>query len=328
MRMLVLGGTAWLGGSVARRALEEAWEVTCLARGESGTTPPGAAAVTADRTSPGAYDEVRDRDWDAVVDVSRQPGQVRSALHALGQRTGHWTFVSTGNVYADLSSPISEGSPLRAPVTGDVVGVEEYGEGKVACEQAVASLPHHLIWRAGLLGGPGDPSDRFGYWVSRFALAGSGEVLVPDIVAQPVQVLDVRDLADWIVRAATEGVTGVLNAAGDQVPFGPVLDSAESVAGFTGSRVAADPQWLLDHDVQHWAGPRSLPLWLPDDSLGMTQMSVIRARGAGFAARSLEETLRATLADERSRGLDRERRAGLTRADELALIADRSVSAR
>lgn len=322
MKMLVLGGTAWLGGEVAKHAVDDGWEVTCLARGESGTAPAGARLVTADRTEPGAYDAVRDTDWDAVVDVSRQPGQVRSAVEALGHRARHWSFVSTGNVYADLAKPITEDSPLREPLEADVAGMEEYGEGKVACEQAVASLPRHVIWRAGLISGPGDPSDRFGYWVSRFALAGDGPVLVPDVPEQPVQVVDVRDVAGWIVWAAADGTTGVFNAAGDQVAFETALDLAAEAAGFTGERVAVDPQWLLEHEVEQWMGPRSLPLWLPDEFLGLTQKSVARARAAGFVTRPLEETLAATLADERDRGLDRERRAGLTRADELALLAE------
>lgn len=328
MRMLVLGGTAWLGGWVARHAVDEGWAVTCLARGESGTPPEGVRLVVADRTRPDAYDQVRDTDWDAVVDVARQPGQVRSAVAALGDRARHWSFVSTGNVYADLAHPLSEDSPLREPISADVAGPEEYGEGKVACEQAVSALPTHLIWRAGLIGGPGDPSDRFGYWVSRFALAGDQPVLVPDVPDQPVQVVDVRDLTGWVVRAATDGTTGILNAAGDQLPFVVLLDLAAKVAGFGGDRVAAAPEWLVDHDVQPWMGPRSLPLWLPDDALGMTQKSVDRARRAGFDVRPLTDTLAATLADERERGLDRDRRAGLTRADEVALLSDPSLPAR
>ncbi|HET8561796.1 MAG TPA: NAD-dependent epimerase/dehydratase family protein [Marmoricola sp.] len=326
MRMLVLGGTAWLGREIARRALEEGWEVSCLARGESGAPPEGVRLVTADRTQRGVYEEVPG-DWDAVVDVARQPGQVRSAVAALGARAGHWTLVSTGNVYADLSVPLTEDSPLREPLVGDVAGMEEYGEGKVACEQAVRGLSNHTIWRAGLIGGPGDPSDRFGYWVSRFALAGAGPVLVPDVPDQPVQVVDVRDLAAWIVRAAHGAVAGCFNACGDQLPFADVLDLAGQVAGFAGKQVRADPQWLLDHEVEHWMGARSLPLWLPDDHLGMVQMSPGRARAAGFVPRPLEDTLAATLEDERARGLDRGRRAGLSRADELALLADQSSSA-
>ena len=321
MRMLVLGGTAWLGGEITRAALAAGWSVTCLARGASGGVPDGADLVPADRTRPDGYDAVRGADWDAVVDVARQPGQVRSAVAALGARADHWSFVSTGNVYADLSGPLAEDSPLREAVAGDVAGMEEYGEGKVACEHAVSGLPHHLVWRAGLIGGPGDPSDRFGYWVSRLALAADGPVLVPDVPAQPVQVVDVRDLAAWVVRAARDRVTGRLNAVGDQVPFATVLDLAAEAATFTGRRVPADPRWLLDHDVEHWMGERSLPLWLPDDFLGMVQMSPARAREAGFGCRPLAETLAATLADERARGLDRPRRAGLSRAEELELLA-------
>ena len=327
MRMLVLGGTAWLGAGIARRALEDGWEVTCLARGESGSAPEGTRLVAADRTHPAAYVPVGGTGWDAVVDVARQPGQVRSAVATLADRAGHWSFVSTGNVYADPSGPLTEDSALREALTGDVAGMEEYGEGKVACEQAVSGLPRHTIWRAGLIGGPGDPSDRFGYWVSRLALAGDGPVLVPDVPDQPVQVVDVRDLADWIVRAAREGVTGCYHAVGEMVRFAEVLDLAAQVAGFTGELVRVAPQWLLDHDVEHWMGERSLPLWLPEDHLGMVQMSPARARSAGFSVRPLEETLTATLEDERARGLGRERRAGLSRADELALLADQSLPA-
>lgn len=317
----MLGGTAWLGGETARAALEDGWEVTCLARGESGAPPDGARLVRGDRTAPDAYAEVAGQDWDAVVDVSRQPGQVRSAVAALGGRSGHWAFVSTGNVYAEHAAPLDEDSDLLAPLPVEVASAEEYGEGKVACEQAVAGLPEHSVWRAGLIGGPGDPSDRFGYWVSRFALAGDGPVLVPHVPGQPVQVVDVRDLARWIVRAAAEHVTGVFNAVGDVLPLDAVLGLAADVAGFTGALVPAEPQWLLDHDVQHWMGPRSLPLWLPPDYLGLCQMSPERARTAGFGPRPLSDTLEATLDDERRRGLGRDRQAGLGRAEELELIA-------
>jgi nucleoside-diphosphate-sugar epimerase len=318
--MLVLGGTAWLGGEVARAALEGGWEVTCLARGESGAPPDGARLVRGDRTAADAYEEVTGQDWDAVVDVSRQPGQVRAAVAALADRSGHWAFVSTGNVYADHAAPLDERSALLAPLSAEVASAEEYGEGKVACEQAVAGLPQHSIWRAGLIGGPGDPSDRFGYWVSRFALAGDGPVLVPRVPDQPVQVVDVRDLARWIVRAAAEAVTGVFNAVGDVLRFDAALGLAAEAAGFTGALVPAEPQWLLDHDVQHWMGPRSLPLWLPPDYLGLCQMSAVRTRAAGFAPRPLPDTLEATLDDERRRGLGRDRQAGLGRGEELELI--------
>lgn len=105
MRLLVLGGTAWLGGEVVRAALERGFEVTCLARGTSGTQPRGVSWVSADRTRPDAYDAVRTQDWDVVLDVARQPGQVRTAVAALAARTQHWVFVSSGNVYARHDEP-------------------------------------------------------------------------------------------------------------------------------------------------------------------------------------------------------------------------------
>ncbi|TXL56557.1 NAD-dependent epimerase/dehydratase family protein [Aeromicrobium terrae] len=317
---LVLGGTAWLGREVAREAAARGHDVTCLARGESGDAPPGVRFVRGDRDDPLAYDDLTQQRWDAVVDVTRQPGHARSAVLTLGDLAGHWTFVSTGNVYADLSVPLVEDAALLEPLADDVATPELYGEGKVACEQAVTALPNHLVLRAGLLGGPGDPSDRLGYWVARFA-RDPGPALVPDVPDLPVQVLDVRDLATFIVDAALRGVTGVMNTAGTPLPFAEVLAMSAGAAGHDGSTRPAAADWLAEHDVQPWMGPRSLSLWIPDDALGMVEMDTSRAAGAGLARRPLAETLADIMADERARGLDRERRAGLTAADEAELLA-------
>ncbi len=147
--VLVLGGTSWVGGQIAHEAIARGHDVTCLARGESGAAPDGATFVRADRADPQAYDQVSGRHWDIVIDVSRQPGQVRSAVSALGSAATHWTLVSTGSVYADQSGPLTEDSPVLDPIEGDVAGPEQYGEGKVACEEAVRHLHRHLIVRAG-----------------------------------------------------------------------------------------------------------------------------------------------------------------------------------
>ncbi|MET0766082.1 MAG: oxidoreductase [Aeromicrobium sp.] len=318
---LVLGGTSWLGGRIAIEASARGHGVTCLARGESGAAPPGVELVVADRSAPHAYDRVADRSWDSVVDVSRQPGHVRSAVEALGPVAGHWIFVSTGSVYADQSGPLTEDSPVLGPVDTDEVGAEQYGEGKVACEAAVAGLPRHLIVRAGLIGGPGDRSDRLGHYVARFALAGDEPVLVPDVPHQPMQVVDVRDLAGWIVRSAEAGSTGVVHGVGEPTTVGALIDVSAEVSAFRGERVVRSEAWLRDRGVEEWMGPRSLPLWLPATHHGMGMMDDARALALGLERRPLSETLRDTLTDERERGLDRPRRAGLARAEELELIS-------
>ncbi|MCX6406228.1 MAG: oxidoreductase [Propionibacteriales bacterium] len=320
-RWLVLGGTAWLGREVARTAVERGHDVTCLARGESGGVVDGVRWVRADRDGPGAYDEVVGP-WDAVVDVARQPGHVRSALAALGETTGRWTFVSTGNVYADLSGPLHEDDALREPATTDVVDAELYGEGKVACERAVLAHPAPLVLRSGLLAGPVDPSDRFGYWPARFSHAGTDDVLVPDPPAAWCQVADVRDVATFVVDATERGVIGVLNVAGEGFPLGEVLLRVADTVGFAGRLVPLGPERLEALDVRPWSGERSLPLWLPEGYGGMMRMDTDRAEAAGLVRRPLEETVADVLADERARGLDRPRAAGLTREEERAVLAD------
>ena len=319
--MLVLGGTSWVGGQIAQEAATRGHDVTCLARGESGRPPDGTTFVRADRDHPDAYREVADRHWDAVVDVSRQPGQVRAAIEALRARTSHWTFVSTGSVYADQSGPLTESSTLLEAALGDEATAEQYGEGKVACEQAVSTLPHRLIIRAGLIGGPGDRSDRLGHYVARVDLAGAEPVLVPDVPTQPLQVIDVRDLARWIVRSAENRTTGIVHGAGEPTTVGELVDLSGQVASFAGPRIAASAAWLRDHDVHEWAGPRSLPLWLPASHHGMGRMDDSLSRDLGLVRRPLTETIADTLADERDRGIDRPRKAGLTRSEELELLA-------
>lgn len=325
--VLVLGGTAWLGGELARAAAARGARVTCLARGESGTPPDGVRWVTADRRDPAAYGEVSRERWDEVVDVSWQPGLVRSALRALAGRAAHWTYVSSASAYARDDEPgADESAATHEPLAGDEASPDTYGPAKVACELACADAvgDRLLVARVGLIGGPGDRSDRFGYWPARFALAAEradGPVLVPDAAAQSSQTIDVRDLAGWLVERGERRTAGTFNVVGERTPLGDVLALARKAAGYTGEVVTADQDRLHEQGVGFWMGPESLPLWLYGDGYaGFAARSDAAAVAAGLVRRPLSETVADTLAWERELGLDRARRAGLSHDRELALI--------
>ncbi|RDV08955.1 epimerase [Arthrobacter sp. RT-1] len=324
MRILVLGGTAFLSAEIAGQAVAAGHQVTCLARGSAGQPPRGTAWIRADRSlGANAYAGVSG-DWDAVIEVARDPDPAQGALDALAQRAGHWTFVSSCSVYADHSVPgvAEDAALLPALPSGTQSTAENYGESKVAIEEATlaATGGRAHVCRAGLIGGPGDGSDRYGYWPGRFA-RDSGPAIVPDIDADPTQVIDVRDLAAWILLAAEQGTSGVLNAVGDQVPFGQYVGTSGDIAGYTGSVVAAPEDWLVPEGVGYWAGPDSLPLWLPPDHGGFMARSNQAARAAGLVLRPWQETLEDTLRDERARGLARPRKAGLAPHTEARLVS-------
>ncbi|NUU30065.1 NAD-dependent epimerase/dehydratase family protein [Arthrobacter sp. C9C5] len=327
MRILVLGGTAFLSAEIARQAVAAGHDVMCLARGTRLAPPEGASWLKADRSQgPAAYAGAAGvGDWDAVVDVARDPGQAREALEALAPSTRHWTFVSSCSVYADHSVPgAAEDAAVLAPLAAGIEPtMENYGEAKSAIEQATAELAGgkaHLC-RAGLIGGPGDGSDRYGYWPARFA-RDPGPVLAPDIPADPTQIIDVRDLAAWVLLAAESGVTGALNAVGDPVPFGDYLDESRQLSGGAAEVVAAPAGWLAARGVNYWAGPDSLPLWLPPGHEGFAARSNAAARAAGLELRPWRRTLQDTLADERRLGLRRERKAGLSPDTERRLLLE------
>lgn len=229
-------------------------EVVCAARGESGAVPDGAVLARVDRARPSAYDDLAG-DWDEVVDVADDPAFVRSAVDALGDRSRHWTFVSSVSVYARSDEPgADESAEVVEP--GDLT---RFPDAKVAAERALDVIADRLlVVRPGLIVGPGDPSDRFGYWPARFALGGT--VLLPDATDRAVQVIDVDDLGAWIGGELHRGATGAVNAVGPSHAMNAFFEQVPGVTGFTGEVVQADDPTLVGHGVRYWSGPRSLPL--------------------------------------------------------------------
>jgi len=324
MDVLILGGTQWLGRALAAEALARGHRVTCVARGEAGPVAAGAELVVADRDRADAFDGLADRTWDAVIDVTRQPGHARRAAAALADRARGVVFVSSCSAYARHDEPAAdESAELLPALESDTSSPEAYGEGKVACEAAWrdAASDRLLVVRPGLIVGAGDPSDRGGYWVARSA-RDDEPMLVPDIADAAMQAIDARDLVGFVLDGMAGGLTGTFNAVGDPTTFGDWLALSREVGGHRGDVVAASGDWLAAQGVQEWAGPDSLPLWIADPSWNaFLDRSNAAAAREGLVLRPTAETLADMLAWEREAGLGRERRAGLDARRERELLA-------
>jgi 2'-hydroxyisoflavone reductase len=200
-------------------------------------------------------------------------------------------------------------------------GVVLYGGIKVASENAVRDAlgDRAFVVRPGLITGSWDRSDRFGYWPGRFARGG--RVLVPDVPDQPVQIIDVKDFARWIVDAGEKQLTGTFDAIGPVQPTLAMIEQIAAAVGFDGELVKAAPAQLTEAGVKPWGGPRSLPLWLPDDYDGMKSHDPTPSIEAGMPVRPLADAVADALERERELGLDRERKAGLSLAEEAEVLA-------
>lgn len=329
MRILVLGGTRFLSREVARAALADGHEVVCACRGTSGEVRDGAEHVVLDRlvdTDPasGPWADLASRRFDAVVDVTSTPSWVRTALFALGGEP-HWVYVSSISAYADLAGPggTPEDTPVLPAAEEDLdnrASAEAYGSNKVACEEAVreATAGRALVARAGLIVGPHDYSGRFTYWPVR--LSRGGPVLVPLPATAPTQVVDVRDLAAWLVRGAAEPLSGTFDAVAPSMPWETMLAQvADGVGADLEELVWAAPERLTELGVNFWVGPRSLPLWLPEEYGGMRDRDVSATVAAGLRARPLARTAADTLAWVRQN--PEAPVSGLTEEEEAEVVA-------
>jgi 2'-hydroxyisoflavone reductase len=271
--------------------------VTIFTRGE--TNPelfPDVEDLRGDRD--GGLDALRGREWDAAIDTSGQiPRVVRQSAELLREHVPHYTFTSSISAYASFETGPSEDDAAHTEEPPDETNMEFYGQRKAACERVVQEVygDSALIIRPGLIVGPHDPTGRFTYWPHR--LARGGDVLAPEPRDAQVQIIDVRDLAEWMVRLAEEGASGFFNATGpaEHLTMEQLLEACRATLNPEAHLVWVDDDLLREREVGEWM---ELPLWLIDpESSGMLATDNSKAIAHGLTFRPLEEIIRATLAD-------------------------------
>jgi len=327
MKLLILGGTRFLGRHLVTAALARGHEVTVFNRGNY---PGEVETLKGDRHT--ELHKLQGRRWDAVVDTSGHlPRAVKAAAEVLSNEVERYVFISSQNAYRDVSVPgIEETYPLRA-LTGeqleransiDTSGQPSYGELygglKALCEQAAEEvMPNRvLIIRPGLIVGPHDYTDRFTYWPVR--VARGGEVLAPGHPDRYIQFIDVRDLAEWTISMIERTTTGAYNAHGlpNSLTMQQLLDECKSVTGSDAQFTWVSEDFLLKENVAAWS---ELPLWLPEEAAphlkGFMFISPDKAITEGLNFRPLRDTIRDTLEhqtkDELKAGLDRDKERAL-----------------
>ena len=325
MRILVLGGTSFLGRHVVEAALAGHHEVTLFNRGL--TNPdlyPETEKLHGDRG--GDLAALSARTFDVVIDTSGQlPRHVKASAGFLADRVSHYTFVSSISVYADFSQPVDESAPvatLEDPDTEDA-RPENYGGHKALCEQAAeASMPGRaLVVRPGLIVGPYDLTDRFTYWPHRVAMGG--EVLAPLPADAAVQYIDARDLAAWMLDMAARRGTGTYNATGPEtrLAMASLLEACKRESGGDAEFTWVSEQFLNEQEVKAWS---DLPLYVPPSDPGFTNFLATdcsKAIANGLRFRPLAETIRDTLSWAATRPTNYTWKAGITREREVALLA-------
>ncbi|MFC3979861.1 NAD-dependent epimerase/dehydratase family protein [Streptosporangium jomthongense] len=294
MRLLILGGTKFLGRVLVEQALWRGHEVTTFNRGRSGDDVPGATMIRGDRTNPQDLVALADAGpWDAVIDPSGMtPAMVEDTTRALADVVGWYVFVSTVNVYKGWpTTPLTDASPLReyAPEGPEgESGLDSYGREKAGCEQAVIAAfgEHATILRPGVILGPHEYVGRLPWWLSRIRVGG--RVLAPGTATWKIQPIDVRDVAAFALECAERHLPGPYNVAAPigHTTFGEFLAACRKVTGSSAELVWVDDSFLRKHDVREWT---ELPIWRDYD--GTWQVDASRAHAAGLTCRSIEETV-------------------------------------
>ena len=317
MKILIIGGTRFLGRHLVDSALARGHEVTLFNRGRS--NPDlflNIETILGDREHD--LDKLAGREWDAVVDTCGYvPRIVRLSAQSLEASVKRYVFISSISVYASFSkSGIDENDPvgkIEDESFEEITG-ESYGPLKALCEKAARDVfgeNRALIIRPGLIVGPNDPTDRFTYWPVR--VARGGDVLTPEKPEVPVQIIDVRDLADFIIKLIEENASGIYNATGPdyELTLGAMLDACKQVSNSDARFHWASVQFLAENKVEAWS---AMPVWVPDtqEDAGFSRVDISKAINAGLTFRPLEETVRDTLEWAKTRPPDYEWRAGLS----------------
>ena len=297
--LLVLGGTRHVGRAAVEAALARGWSVTTVTRGLSGSPIPGPEALFADRTDPATLAAALGaRSWDVVVDTwQERPRAVRDAAELLVDRVDHYCYVSSRSVYR---WPILIGLDEHGPVIeGDPASLEDgsYATAKRGGELAVLEAfgDRALVARAGLILGPYEWVGRLPWWLRR--LQRGGRVLAPGPPERPLQFIDGRDLAEWMLNAATEHLGGVFNtvSASGHATMGGLLDACRAVTGSDAELVWTSPEAIAQAGIRPWT---ELPIWVPPDGdlAGLHAGDVTAALSHGLRCRSVGETVADTWA--------------------------------
>ncbi|MES3033765.1 MAG: twin-arginine translocation signal domain-containing protein [Gemmatimonadota bacterium] len=334
LRILILGGTGFIGPNQVQYALDRGHSVTLFNRGVTNASLfPNVPRLIGDRNLPDGHKALEGGEWDVVIDnPTANPKWVRDAGRALKGRTKHYIFVSTISVFADLSSPVDESGLLLAPSDIDAAfDAKLYGQNKVRSEiEAKMQFGDRLtIVRPGLIVGPGDLSDRFSYWPVR--IDRGGEVLAPGTPNDPVQYVDARDLSEWMIRLAESRTLGTFNATGPKLPttIGEMLHGIKAVttSGAQFTWVSAD--FLAANQVRAWS---DMPVWVPPAgrTAAFARVNCQRSYDAGLTFRPLAETAAATLAWYKTRpAAEQEKaRAGLAPEREKVVLTAWHASTR